>query len=133
MLDETIGERRGAELVRLIPELRERIPHLSPSEGEDESRRYRLYEAVSSLLMEVATAAPLVLVIDDLQWADRASTQLLRHLLKPEGKGSLFVVCTYRDAAVSPHDPLADLLANLRHDRLGDRMRLEGMSFPEVA
>ncbi|HLW16376.1 MAG TPA: BTAD domain-containing putative transcriptional regulator [Actinomycetota bacterium] len=132
VLDETIGGRRGSELVRLIPELRERMPDLPSSEGEDESRRYRLYEAVSSLLMEVASTGPVVLVIDDLQWADRASTQLLRHLLKPEGEGSLFAVCTYRDAAVSPHDPLADLLANLRHDRLGDRVRLEGMSFPEV-
>ena len=133
MLDARIGSRRGAELARLIPELRERMPNVPPSEGETESQRYRLFEAVTSLLIETSALTPVLVVIDDIQWADRASTQLLRHVLRPGETGALLAVCTYRDAAVSPHDPLADLLADLRHDRLGERLRLEGLSFPEVA
>jgi DNA-binding SARP family transcriptional activator/tetratricopeptide (TPR) repeat protein len=132
-LDARIGTRRGTELARLIPELRERMPNLPASEGEMESQRYRLFEAVSSLLIETSGVNPVFIVIDDIQWADRASTQLLRHLLRPGDAGALLAVCTYRDAAVSPHDPLADLLAGLRHDHIGERLRLEGFSFPEVA
>jgi DNA-binding SARP family transcriptional activator len=79
-LDTRIGVRRGADLARLIPELREQMPNLPPSEGETESQRYRLFEAVSSLLIETSAVSPVLIVIDDIQWADRASTQLLRHV-----------------------------------------------------
>src|SRR5205085_2129155 len=60
----------SAELSRLIPELRRRIPELAPADtGEPETERYRLFEAVVGLLSEISRTAPVLLVLDDLQWA----------------------------------------------------------------
>ena len=69
-----------AELARLLPELRGRYPDL-PTPTEDElTARGRLFEAVARLVEALAQRAPLVLLLDDLQWADEASLDLLRYL-----------------------------------------------------
>ena len=69
-----------AELARLLPELRGRYPDL-PAPTEDElTARGQLFEAVARLLDALAQRATLVLLLDDLQWADGASLDLLRYL-----------------------------------------------------
>src|SRR5438874_6070380 len=69
-----------AELARLLPELRGRYPDL-PAPTEDElTARGQLFEAVARLLDALARRAPLVLLLDDLQWVDGASLDLLRYL-----------------------------------------------------
>src|SRR5438876_8531070 len=69
-----------AELARLLPELRVRYPDL-PAPTEDElTARGQLFEAVARLLDALAQRAPLVLLVNDLQWADGASLDLLRYL-----------------------------------------------------
>src|SRR6266700_4960901 len=69
-----------AELARLLPELRVRYPDL-PAPTEDElTARGQLFEAVARLLDALAKPAPLVLLVDDLQWADRDSLDLLCYL-----------------------------------------------------
>ncbi len=69
-----------AELARLLPELRVRYPDL-PAPTEDElTARGQLFEAVARLLDALARQAPLVLLLDDLQWADGASLDLLHYL-----------------------------------------------------
>ena len=73
----------GAELARLIPELRRRLPELRrPEPGDPETDRYRLFEAVAGLLGEISAASPLLVVLDDLHWADRPTLLLLRHLAR---------------------------------------------------
>ncbi len=69
-----------AELSRLLPELRVRYPDL-PTPTEDElTAKGRLFEAVARLLDALCQRAPLVLLVDDLQWVDEASLDLLRYL-----------------------------------------------------
>jgi DNA-binding SARP family transcriptional activator len=69
-----------AELSRLVPELRVRYPDL-PAPTEDElPARLRLFEAVARLVDALGHRAPLVLLLDDLHWADGASLDLLRYL-----------------------------------------------------
>ena len=73
----------GPELARLIPELRRRVPDLPPPpQDEPETERYRLFEAVVGLLTDLSRSAPVLLVLDDLQWADRPTLLLLRHLAR---------------------------------------------------
>ena len=74
---------RASELVRLIPELAERMPELpAPRPADAETERFRLFEAVAGLLEAASATAPLLVVLDDLQWADRSALLLLKYLAR---------------------------------------------------
>jgi tetratricopeptide (TPR) repeat protein len=121
------------ELARLIPELasaRPGEPQRAPADPE--TRRYMLFEAVSLLLADTAARAPVLLVLDDLHWADQATLQLLRHLVRAPHEAALLIVGTYRPADVGPRHPLATLLADLRRDRLFERVSLDGLDEAHV-
>jgi DNA-binding SARP family transcriptional activator/tetratricopeptide (TPR) repeat protein len=123
------GTPGASELARMIPELP--AEPAAPS-GDPEMRRYLLFEAISSLLDEIAARAPLALVVDDLHWADRATLRLLRHVARAPREAPLLIVGTYRDADVRPSHPLAELLADLRRDRPAERVALEGLRERDV-
>src|ERR1700760_3612291 len=73
----------GPELARLVPEIGRRLPDLHPAApGDPAIERFRLFEAVATLLGAIADRAPLLLVLDDLHWADQVSLQLLRHPIR---------------------------------------------------
>jgi DNA-binding SARP family transcriptional activator len=72
-----------AELARLLPELLDRVEHLPlPAHVAEAEAHARLFEAVARLGHALATHAPLVLFVDDLQWADAASLDLLAYLAR---------------------------------------------------
>ena len=80
-----IARPHASELVRLIPDLAERIPDLTPSKAADaDAERYMLFAAAVSLLASLGERQPVILVLDDLQWADKGSLQLLRHIAVSE-------------------------------------------------
>lgn len=71
-----------AELCRLFPELAERVPYLPPAPALPEvEARSRLFESVARLGQGLVARAPLVLFVDDLQWADAASFELLSYVV----------------------------------------------------
>ena len=73
----------GGETTRLIPDLDHLVPGLAePVRTEAETERHRLFEAVADLLEAVGRTTPVVLVLDDVHWADKPSLLLLRHLLR---------------------------------------------------
>jgi class 3 adenylate cyclase len=77
-----VREHKG-ELARLVPELRQRIPALpSPQAAAAETERYLLFEAVAGLLSAASQQQPLVIVLDDLQWAGTPELLLLKHLVR---------------------------------------------------
>ena len=85
-----VAREYGAELGRLIPELRRRVPELPAADpGDPETDRYRLFEAVAGLLGEISAAMPVLIVLDDLQWADRPTLLLLRHLARAPARPRL--------------------------------------------
>jgi hypothetical protein len=72
-----------SELSRLLPELANRLPLLRPpAPAGPDTERFRLFEAVRRWLAGLAEARPVLLVLDDLHWADGASVALLRHLVR---------------------------------------------------
>jgi hypothetical protein len=71
-------------------------------------------------------------VLDDLHWADRPSLLLLRHLVRRSTPSSVLVLGTYRDTEVSRTHALADVLADLRRERLFSRILVRGMSDDDV-
>ena len=68
------------------------------------------------LLAASSDDAPLVLVLDDLHWADKPSLLLLRHLLRSVTPIRVLVFATYRDTDLDRSHPLADVLGDLRRE-----------------
>ncbi|HJS94008.1 MAG TPA: AAA family ATPase, partial [Solirubrobacteraceae bacterium] len=122
----------GAELSRLIPELRRRAPDLhQPPADEPETERYRLFEAVVGLLTELSRAAPVLLVLDDLQWADRPTLLLLRHLARATTPARVLILGAYR--STERGDTFTNAMSELLRDRLASQMEVRGLSEANTA
>jgi DNA-binding CsgD family transcriptional regulator/tetratricopeptide (TPR) repeat protein len=89
-LDEALGPGR-AELARLVPHLGDAPPELAGAFG-----RARLYELLLGALGRLGARAPVVLVLEDLHWADGSTRDLLRFLVRSAGAERLAIVGTYR-------------------------------------
>jgi class 3 adenylate cyclase/tetratricopeptide (TPR) repeat protein len=118
----------GSELSRLVPALASRIPDLPPSKGTDsDSERFLLFAAVVGLLATVTQHQPVVLVLDDLQWADKGSLLLLRHLAAADQAMRALILGTYRDSELSQAHPLTDTLAALHRQSGVSHIELGGL------
>ena len=94
---------------------RRRVPGLAtPAPADPDLERLRTLGAVAELLAAATAVAPVLLVLDDLHWADELSLQLLRHVLVATQPMRLLVVGTYRDTEAA-----ALAAARRRHDRTG--------------
>lgn len=107
MLD-LAGPARGS-LLSLLPELGEHEG--GPSEGQG-----RLFDVVTLLLERAAADQPLVVVIEDLHWADRSTRDLLRFAIRALGDAAVLLILTYRSDELHRTHPLRPFLAEL--DRL---------------
>ena len=123
----------AVELQRLFPGVRNRFPGLpEPPPVEDESAQFRLFDAMSGFYRDVAVQTPLVLVLDDLHWADRPTLALLTHLARELTRARILVVGTYRDTDLDRQHPLSRTLAELNREQLFTRINLRGLTRDEV-
>lgn len=123
----------GGELAHLVPALRRRIPELPPPASTDaDTGRYLLFAAVTGLLTAATQAMPLVLVLDDLQWADKPSLLLLKLLASTLETQRFVIIGTYRDSDLHRSHPLLDTLAALRREARTHRINLSGLSDRDV-
>jgi class 3 adenylate cyclase/tetratricopeptide (TPR) repeat protein len=126
-------ERHGGDLARLVPALGERVPDLpAPSRSDPETERYLLYAAAAGLLETAGEQKPLLLILDDLQWADGPTLSLLRHVVSSGASIPAMVVGTYRDSELTHDHPLTALLADLHRERGVERLKLTGLLTGEV-
>jgi class 3 adenylate cyclase len=126
--------RYGGELVRLVPELSELVPGLPNAlQSDPETERFRLFDAVSAWLTATAADAPVLLVLDDLQWAAKPTLLLLRHVLRSREPKRLLILATYRNTEVGRTHPLTELLADVPHLPSVERISLAGLDEPAVA
>jgi class 3 adenylate cyclase/tetratricopeptide (TPR) repeat protein len=126
-------EHFGGDLGRLVPALRDRVGDLrSPRESDPETERYLLYAAVVGLLERAAEEEPLLLILDDLHWADAPTLSLLRHVATAGVSMRVLVVGAYRDSELSQDHPLAPLLADLHREHGVERIALTGLDTAEV-
>ncbi len=125
--------RHGGELVRLVPELAElRTGLQTPLQADPETERYRLFDAVAAWLAEVSAETPVLLVLDDVQWAAKPTLLLLRHVLRSPESLRLLVTVTYRDTEVGRGHPLSELLSDLRRHEGVERISLTGLDVASV-
>jgi class 3 adenylate cyclase len=121
------------EVATLVSELHQRfadLPASPPLDGEAE--RLRLFEGVTTFLRNAATKRPVVLLLDDLHWADKPSLLMLQYLARNLRRQRVLLVGTYRDVELDRTHPLSAAVAALRHENLYERVLLRGLSPPDV-
>lgn len=124
----------AAPLARLLPAIRERIPDLpEPVALQLDEERARLFDAASQFLIAIAARQPLVLLLDDLHWADRGTMLLLRHVARVTPQHRLLLIGAFRDVEVAVHHPLAEVLGHLRRESNYERILLTGLSDGDTA
>src|SRR5262249_30276552 len=123
----------GHELQRLVPELGSAIPGLGAAlVAEPDAERIKLFDAVRGWLAATAEERPVMLVLDDLHWADLGTVLLLRHVVISVPVERLLVVVTYRDTDIDRAHPLSSLLGELRRAGAVIRLLVQGLDVAEV-
>jgi DNA-binding SARP family transcriptional activator len=121
-------------LGQLMPELAGPAPPPGPLPvGDLGAARFQLNQAVAGLLRRAAEPRPLLVVVDDLHWADVPSLSLLAFLAGELKDARLVVVGTYRDVEALPGRPLADTLGALAREPVVERIPLGGLDRAGVA
>jgi len=123
-----------AEVAKLVPELAHKLRTMPPSFPiSPEHEQNRLFEAVSQFVTNLSREAPLLVVLDDLQWTDPSSLLLLHYLARGVQKTPLLLLGAYRGTDVDAKHPLTPILAELNRERLPQSVSLKRMSPNEVS
>jgi AAA ATPase domain len=123
-----LGPEAG-EIARLVPELTGGTT-AEPAANASAESRFRLFDSVAAFLRRASGGQPLLVVLDDLHWADEPSLQLLRFLAGDLRGSRLLLVGTYRDLEVGPGHPLSRLTGGLTG--AVHQLQLEGLTPAEV-
>jgi DNA-binding SARP family transcriptional activator len=128
--DDLLGNVWLAELSRLLPDVRERYPDLPAWFADDSAAQARLFEAVARLGQAFARKATLVLFVDDLQWADRASLDLLGYVARRwrDRRVPTALLFTVRAEDLAVSRPLADWLRDLERELRVTRVSLRSLT-----
>ncbi len=121
----------AGELSRLLPELQSFDTAAPAASGDPEEARYRLFEAVVSVIAGTSDHAPTLLVVEDLHWADHSTLLMLAQLTRTASSSRILVLGTARDGEPCP-DGLTTMIGELARGRRLVRVPVEGLSEAEV-
>ncbi len=121
------------EVSLLVPAARDRLSNAAESDHDPgDLDQYVLFAAVTSLLMTLARERPVMIVLDDLHWADRGTLLLLRHVAAETLVARLLIIGTYRETDIGIDHPLTATLAALHRETGIERVGLVGLTDLEV-
>jgi AAA ATPase domain len=124
----------AAEMARLMPQLRRLFPDIpQPLEISPEQSRRILFNAVVELLGRTAATGPMLLLLEDLHWADEGTLSLLNHIARAISRMPVLVVGTFRDNEIDSAGPFARTLDELLRIHMLERISLRGLPQPAVA
>ncbi len=131
-LHEAVGT-NGPVLARLVPSLRQKARGVSGI-GDVPSDRLReqLFRAVFDFLVSCQGAKPLLIVLDDLQWADEATVLLLRDMAERLGGSKIVILGTYWESELDSARPFTTAVSRLLRRRRAQRIALGRLSDREV-
>ena len=121
------------EVAKLMPELRRLFSDIPPPiELPPEQQRRFLFNAYLEFTQRSCAITPMVVVLEDLHWADEPTLQLLQHLAQAVPALRLFVLGTYRDVELDVTRPFARILETFLRERLANRMALRRLGAGDV-
>ena len=133
VLREALGD-AAPDVVRLVPEIHRVVDDIPPpAELTPEQQRRVLFNAVLDLFRRLGARQPVVLLLDDLHWADEATLGLLQHLAPHLAGIRLLVLGTYRDVELDVGKPFEKAMAALVRQKQAERLRLRRLPQEAVA
>jgi len=132
--DPTISpEDRAVAIATLLPEIRQYLSTTANAPSlEPEQARFQMFDGIRSFLRDRAAERPLLLILDDLHWADEPSLLLLQFVARGIGDSRLLILGTYRDTEMDRH-ALGPTLAGLARDPHNRQITLRGLAERDVA
>jgi len=122
----------AAAIAQVVPEVHTRLPDLSPlPELPADQARFRFFDSVTMLFKQAAAGRPLLLILDDLHWADTPSLLLLQFLAHEAHNAHILIIGAYRDTDVEREHPLSATLGMLARE--SQQLLLSGFAEGEVA
>ncbi len=103
-----------------------------PAEAMPDKTSERPFELIFSVLERLAQEEPLLLILEDIHWADQTSLELLHHIAHRAPPTRLLLIATYRSDELFATHPLRRLLGALARDRVGDELKLEPLSLDDT-
>jgi eukaryotic-like serine/threonine-protein kinase len=119
------------EIARLCPEPAHRVGASAPPQAAAQTERFRLFESIDTWIGRIAARHPVLLVLDDLQWADQPSFFLLSHLMRARRSTPLLTVAMYRDLGPERSE-FSAALPSLTRDIDCRRVSLRGLEHRAV-
>jgi tetratricopeptide (TPR) repeat protein len=114
-----------SDLLILAPTLRIKYPGIPPNPRLDPlAEQHRLYESVAAFFAALSESAPVMLVLEDVHWADSGTLALLCHVARRIHRWSLLIVATYREMELDEMRPFHEVLLDLGRERLASRLKL---------
>lgn len=121
------------DIAQIVSEVKERFPDLPPLPTMDaEQGRFRLFDAITTLLRNASDHRPILIVLDDLHWSDEPSLQLLQFVTQEIRETPLLIIGTYRQENVGLGGPLTRTLAEITRERGSQWIALDRLSPAEV-
>jgi class 3 adenylate cyclase/DNA-binding CsgD family transcriptional regulator/tetratricopeptide (TPR) repeat protein len=123
-----------ADIAGIVPEVAEQfgVPPRQAEAGDNAQSRFRLFDAVTAFWHRASQRAPLLLIFEDLHFADATSLRLFGFLANELDDSRLLVLGTYRDTELSRQHPLLETLAELARSSAFQRIQLAGLSSRET-
>lgn len=123
----------AADIAQVIPEVLEQLPQLPlPPTLQPEQERFRFFDSIMTFLKNAAQRQPLVLILDDLQAADKPSLLLLQFVTRELGPARLLIVGAYRDIPLQRQHPLSQMVVELIREPVTQRLILTGLTAGDV-
>jgi tRNA A-37 threonylcarbamoyl transferase component Bud32/tetratricopeptide (TPR) repeat protein len=133
MFRQALGD-SASEVARIMPKLRQLFPDIPPAvELPAEQQRRYLFNSYREFVERGTLVSPLVVLLDDLHWADESSLLLLEHLARHVPTQRALIIGTYRDLESEISPALARTLANLTRQRLAQRIKIRPLEEAAVA
>ncbi|PKB71974.1 MAG: hypothetical protein BZY87_02770 [SAR202 cluster bacterium Io17-Chloro-G6] len=124
----------AADIGELLPEILQKLPGLEPAPAlSPEAARFRLFDSITRFLKAAGRSQPLVLVLDDIHWADEPSLQLLQFVARELEDSCVMVLGCYRDVELSRQHPLSDTLARISREAVYQWHLLRGLDRNDTA
>ncbi len=120
-------------LAALLPELYDQLPRsVTPASQSVGQEQQSLWEAVLELIKSVIEHTPLLIVLDDLQWADASSSELLAYLVRRLPDFPIMFVGTCRESELPPKHVLHNLIAHMQREHTVNTLQLQPLSDTQI-